>query len=130
MKAQLIIVLVAASFFSASAFAAGDASFAPNTPSPNSPSSAPSSPSSAPSSWAFWKDDPGSGSGSGTGSLHGVPGPIVGAGLPFLLVGCGAYWLIKAPTPQKHSLKFLRSEGSKPKAASVGGLLHFNTRRL
>jgi hypothetical protein len=91
MKVHLIIVLVAASFFSASAFAAGDSSFVPNTPSPNSPSSAPSSPSSAPSSWAFWKDDPGS----GTGQLHGVPGPIVGAGLPFLLVGCGAYWLIK-----------------------------------
>ena len=101
MKTKLIIALVAASFFGASAFAAGDASFVPNSSGPNSPSTAPNSPSAAPSSpnstssssWAFWKDDPGSGS--GTGSLHGVPGPIAGAGLPFLLGGYGVYWLIK-----------------------------------
>jgi hypothetical protein len=93
MKVHLIIALVAASFLSGPAFAAGDASFVPDTPSPNSPSAAPSYPSSGPSSWAFWKDDPGSGF--GTGPLHGVPGPIVGAGLPFLLGGYGAYWLIR-----------------------------------
>ena len=114
MKTQLIVALVAAPFFGASAFAAGDAartapssataagdsSFVP-TPVPNSPSTAPSSPSTAPSSpspasfssWTFWKDD--TGSGSGTGPLHGVPGPIAGAGLPFLLGGYGVYWLIE-----------------------------------
>jgi hypothetical protein len=27
--------------------------------------------------------------------LHGVPGPIAGAGLPLLAVGYGAYWLIR-----------------------------------
>ena len=27
--------------------------------------------------------------------IHGVPGPIVGAGLPFVAVGYGAYWLIR-----------------------------------
>ena len=26
---------------------------------------------------------------------HGVPGPLVGAGLPFLAVGLGAYWLAR-----------------------------------
>jgi hypothetical protein len=32
-----------------------------------------------------WKD----------GGVHAVPGPLVGAGLPFLAVGYGAYWLIR-----------------------------------
>jgi len=27
--------------------------------------------------------------------VHGAPGPIAGAGLPFLAVGYGVYWLIK-----------------------------------
>ena len=26
---------------------------------------------------------------------HGAPGPLAGAGLPFLALGYGAYWLIK-----------------------------------
>ena len=26
---------------------------------------------------------------------HGVPGPIAGAGLPFLAVGFGVYWLVR-----------------------------------
>jgi MYXO-CTERM domain-containing protein len=26
---------------------------------------------------------------------HGVPGPLVGAGLPFLAIGLGAYWLVR-----------------------------------
>jgi hypothetical protein len=29
------------------------------------------------------------------GGVHGVPGPITGAGLPVLAVGCGAYWLVR-----------------------------------
>jgi hypothetical protein len=29
------------------------------------------------------------------GGVRGAPGPIVGAGLPVLVVGYGAYWLIK-----------------------------------
>jgi hypothetical protein len=33
---------------------------------------------------------------SGSGStVHGVPGPLVGAGLPFIAVGYGVYWLIR-----------------------------------
>ena len=33
----------------------------------------------------------------GQGGNHygGVPGPLVGAGLPFLAVGYGAYWLVR-----------------------------------
>jgi hypothetical protein len=27
--------------------------------------------------------------------VHGAPGPIAGAGLPFVAVGYGIYWLIK-----------------------------------
>jgi hypothetical protein len=33
-------------------------------------------------------------SGSG-GTVHGVPGPLVGAGLPFIAVGYGVYWLVR-----------------------------------
>ena len=28
-------------------------------------------------------------------SVHGVPGPIAGAGLPIVVAGLGAYWLIR-----------------------------------
>ena len=31
----------------------------------------------------------------GKGTYSGAPGPIAGAGLPFLAVGCGVYWLVK-----------------------------------
>jgi hypothetical protein len=30
-----------------------------------------------------------------SGNVHGAPGPIAGAGLPFLAVGYGVYWLLK-----------------------------------
>jgi hypothetical protein len=33
--------------------------------------------------------------GSNGSNAHGVPGPLIGAGLPFLAVGYGAYWLIR-----------------------------------
>ncbi len=29
------------------------------------------------------------------GDIHGAPGPIAGAGLPFLAVGFGVYWLVR-----------------------------------
>ena len=29
------------------------------------------------------------------GGTHAVPGPLVGAGLPFIAVGYGAYWLVR-----------------------------------
>ena len=32
-----------------------------------------------------WKD----------GGAHGVPGPLAGAGLPFIAVGYGVYWLVR-----------------------------------
>jgi hypothetical protein len=38
--------------------------------------------------------DLGGGGGKG-GPLRGAPGPVAGAGLPFLALGAGAYWLIK-----------------------------------
>ena len=33
--------------------------------------------------------------GNNGGGTHGVPGPLVGAGLPVLAVGNGAYWLVR-----------------------------------
>ena len=33
--------------------------------------------------------------GNNGGGTHGVPGPLVGAGLPVLAVGYGAYWLVR-----------------------------------
>ena len=29
------------------------------------------------------------------GAIRGAPGPVAGAGIPFLVVGYGVYWLIK-----------------------------------
>jgi hypothetical protein len=37
----------------------------------------------------------GAASGASGGHVSGVPGPLVGAGLPVLAVGYGAYWLIR-----------------------------------
>jgi hypothetical protein len=31
----------------------------------------------------------------GGGVVHGVPGPVAGAGVPLLVVTCGAYWLVR-----------------------------------
>ena len=36
--------------------------------------------------------------GVGGGGIHGVPGPLAGAGLPFNAIGYGIYWPGKAPT--------------------------------
>jgi hypothetical protein len=32
---------------------------------------------------------------SGGGTAHGVPGPLAGAGLPFIAIGYGVYWLVR-----------------------------------
>jgi hypothetical protein len=37
----------------------------------------------------------GNGQGGNGQGFHGAPGPVAGAGLPFLVVGYGVYWLIK-----------------------------------
>jgi hypothetical protein len=29
------------------------------------------------------------------GAIRGAPGPVAGAGIPFLVIGYGVYWLIK-----------------------------------
>jgi hypothetical protein len=46
----------------------------------------------SPDNWVYeggglanWKD----------GGVHGVPGPLAGAGLPVIAVGLGAYWLVR-----------------------------------
>ena len=33
--------------------------------------------------------------GNGNGGYRGAPGPIVGAGLPLLLIGGGIYWIVR-----------------------------------
>jgi LPXTG-motif cell wall-anchored protein len=33
--------------------------------------------------------------GNGNGQVKGAPGPLVGAGLPVLLVGGGIYWIVR-----------------------------------
>ena len=33
--------------------------------------------------------------GGGHGGIHPTPGPLAGAGLPFIAVGYGVYWLIR-----------------------------------
>jgi len=35
------------------------------------------------------------GNGGSWGTTRGVPGPLVGAGLPVIAVGYGAYWLVR-----------------------------------
>jgi LPXTG-motif cell wall-anchored protein len=44
---------------------------------------------------ALAKNDKGNGNGNGKGHVKGAPGPLVGAGLPVLLVGGGIYWLVR-----------------------------------
>ena len=33
--------------------------------------------------------------GGGKGGIHPTPGPLAGAGLPFMAVGYGVYWLVR-----------------------------------
>ena len=40
------------------------------------------------------KGNQGNGNGNG-GNVHGAPGPLMGAGLPVLLVGGGIYWVVR-----------------------------------
>ena len=44
---------------------------------------------------AWAKSDKGNGNGNGNGQVKGAPGPLVGAGLPVLLVGGGSYWIVR-----------------------------------
>jgi LPXTG-motif cell wall-anchored protein len=51
---------------------------------------------------ALAKNDNGNGNGHGSngngnanGHVKGAPGPLVGAGLPVLLIGGGIYWLVR-----------------------------------
>ena len=69
---------------------------------PGNPSPPPSPPSSPPS-------------GSG-GTVHGAPGPLAGAGLPFIAVGYGAYWLVRrfaaSPTRQRRKHRTRVQQGA------------------
>ena len=40
------------------------------------------------------KGNQGNGNGNG-GNVRGAPGPLVGAGLPVLLIGGGIYWIVR-----------------------------------
>jgi LPXTG-motif cell wall-anchored protein len=42
------------------------------------------------------KGNQGNGNGNGNGgNVRGAPGPLVGAGLPVLLIGGGIYWIVR-----------------------------------
>ena len=45
--------------------------------------------------FGFCFGDPGNGGGGGKGGYHPTPGPLAGAGLPFIAAGYGVYWLIR-----------------------------------
>jgi hypothetical protein len=49
----------------------------------------------SPDNWVFQGGSPYSTGDYKYGGVHAAPGPIAGAGLPFLAVGYGVYWLIK-----------------------------------
>jgi hypothetical protein len=49
----------------------------------------------SPDNWVFQGGSPFSPSDYKDGGPHGAPGPIAGAGLPFLAVGYGVYWLVR-----------------------------------
>ena len=48
------------------------------------------------------KGNQGNGNGNG-GNVRGAPGPLVGAGLPVLLIGGGIYWLVRRRRGQARS---------------------------
>jgi hypothetical protein len=47
----------------------------------------------APGDWFYQGETPTRGNNGG--GVHGVPGPIAGAGLPIIAIGYGAYWLLR-----------------------------------
>jgi hypothetical protein len=49
----------------------------------------------SPDNWIFQGGSPFKPADYKNGGVHGVPGPIAGAGLPVLAIGYGAYWLIR-----------------------------------
>lgn len=50
----------------------------------------------SPDNWVYQGGSVGNTHNYRDGGVHGAPGPIAGAGLPFIVVGYGgAYWLIK-----------------------------------
>jgi hypothetical protein len=50
----------------------------------------------APAGYVAYQLHQGSGPTKGNGGgAHGVPGPLAGAGLPFIAVGYGVYWLVR-----------------------------------
>jgi hypothetical protein len=49
----------------------------------------------SPDKWVFQGGSPYSPKDYNSGGIHGVPGPIAGAGLPVLAIGYGAYYLIR-----------------------------------
>jgi hypothetical protein len=46
--------------------------------------------------------------------FHGAPGPIAGAGLPFLAVGYGVYWLVRRRRKTNGPATAMRAEATDP----------------
>ena len=49
------------------------------------------------------KGNQGNGNGNG-GNVRGAPGPLVGAGLPVILIGGGIYWIVRRQMQKKSRL--------------------------
>jgi hypothetical protein len=49
------------------------------------------------------KGNQGNGNGNG-GNVRGAPGPLVGAGLPVILIGGGIYWIVRRQKQKKSRL--------------------------
>ena len=52
------------------------------------------------------KGNQGNGNGNG-GNVRGAPGPLVGAGLPVLLIGGGIYWIVRRQKQKKKQARFV-----------------------
>ena len=58
---------------------------------------------SVPASAKNDKGNQGNGNGNG-GNVRGAPGPLVGAGLPVILIGGGIYWIVRRQKQKKSRL--------------------------
>jgi hypothetical protein len=63
-----------------------------------------------------WRDndDHGYRGGNERHDFHGAPGPIAGAGLPFLAVGYGVYWLVRRRRKANGPTAATRAEATGP----------------
>ena len=67
------------------------------------------------------KGNQGNGNGNG-GNVRGAPGPLVGAGLPVLLIGGGIYWIVRRQKQKKEQARFV-TQTSRTRASPINSML-------